>query len=72
MKKVIRKGVFETNSSSTHSITIADSGKLQNTLPITDGKIFVTCEEFGWEQEVHTDAYTKLSYLKTNIFMAYK
>ena len=30
MIKVIRQGVFETNSSSTHSITIADSGKLQN------------------------------------------
>jgi hypothetical protein len=72
MIKVTRKGVFETNSSSTHSITVADEGKLQNTLPNKEGKIIIFCSEFGWEYNIHTSAYMKLSYLITNIFMAYK
>jgi len=68
MLRVIRKGVFETNSSSSHSITIADTGKLTNMLHQKDGIITMQCGEFGWEVEDHIDAYTKLSYLLTYVF----
>ena len=47
MKK-IRSNVFETNSSSTHSITVGEnkSGEY-NILPITVKPAW--CGEFGWE-----------------------
>ena len=66
--KTIRRSVFETNSSSTHSITIADSGGLKGTLPCNGGVIEVGGGEFGWEHEEYTDALTKLQYLVTRIF----
>lgn len=67
MRKV-RHDVFETNSSSTHSITFS-SRKAQleeNTLPIdADGCIHVTLGEFGWGQKSYYDQYNKLQYLVT-------
>ena len=64
MKK-IRFGVFETNSSSTHTITI--NGKLKKDLPksIFKGKsIVIRLEdcEFGWGFDFFTDAHNKLKY----------
>jgi hypothetical protein len=67
MKK-IRKGVFETNSSSTHSISIGISdGKAQfDTLPIdSDGVCRVYQAEFGWEQETFNSPSMKASYAYT-------
>ncbi len=65
-KRLIRKGMFETNSSSCHSIVIQNSkyDKVQwkkNTdeiLPIYPG-------EFGWEEETYYDFETKASYCLT-------
>jgi hypothetical protein len=63
MKK-IRHGVFETNSSSSHSISIADAGSLLDTiLPDSDGRITLQGGEFGWGYEEYSDAQTKASYL---------
>jgi len=65
----IRKGVFETNSSSTHSFTLGD--KLHKTFtPVKD--IEVICEEFGWGREHFTDTMTKLSYLITGLFQNFE
>ena len=73
----IRKSVFETNSSSSHSFSIptevvCDSeGKTLFTdlLPATRGTSFyLYCDEFGWGEDVFTDARTKLSYLVTHLF----
>lgn len=59
-----RHGVFETNSSSTHSISISDTGSLLDILKVDDeGNVIVTPAEFGWEQEEYTDANSKASYL---------
>lgn len=67
----IRKTIFETNSSSTHSVTMA-SGKLVNTIDYcqldnyvdpADHYIHMTFGEFGWEEMEYTDALTKLQYL---------
>jgi hypothetical protein len=68
--KQIRKNVFETNSSSTHSLTITDNYKdiassqfkfkmsYENTVSMEFG-------EFGWGYSEHTDAKTKFEYLCT-------
>ena len=64
MKRQIRRGVFETNSSSVHSITISKNTIDENKMTINDdGFIEVEAGEFGWGVEHHRDQYTKLSYL---------
>ena len=57
----IRKGLFETNSSSTHAICI---GKDNNNLVIPSELTFKV-GEFGWENEVYDDVTTLASYLYT-------
>lgn len=66
MKK-IRIGVFETNSSSSHSITISAIGELTDKFSVEDdGKFHIFPGEFGWGPSVHTDAQTKASYCYTH------
>lgn len=69
-KKIIniRRGVFETNSSSMHSISICWDGNNTELLHPVDGVLDVQFDEFGWEQEEYNDVHTKLSYLLTYIF----
>lgn len=65
MKKLIRKSVHETNSSSSHSISLAGEDKqfvLDTIYPDQFGRIFVYGGEYGWEWERYNDAVTKLSY----------
>jgi len=64
MKMVIRKGVFETNSSSTHAIAIS---KQSDAHFVKEGFIKVSTDDFGWEEECYSDIQTKLSYLLTGI-----
>ena len=60
----IRHGVFETNSSSTHSISIDDKEFLLDTLVVnSSGNVEIEVGEFGWEQDTYRDASTKASYL---------
>ena len=66
MKRQIRKGVFESNSSSVHSITYSFEGRQENKLPINkDGYIEVDFGHFGKEYEIYDSQYDKLSYLMT-------
>lgn len=58
--KIIRKKVFETNSSSTHVISITRLGGYNKPKHI-DFKF----GEFGWEHEVYKDMGSKASYLYT-------
>lgn len=66
MKEIkIRLGVFETNSSSSHSISFNpwQPGKSGNNfLPDTDGKIHIHGEGFGWGWFKYNDAITKANY----------
>ena len=57
--KIIRKNVFETNSSSTHSISIS---KLNDY--ILPKEINFTFGEFGWEFSKYTSSFDKASYFK--------
>lgn len=61
MKKKIRRGVFETNSSSTHSICITRSDVLDDQ---TD-EIYFELGEFGWEYDILSTVFEKASYLYT-------
>lgn len=71
MRKV-RKGVFETNSSSTHNICISNKNNLTQTMLVENGVVEVSQSEFGWEEEVHSDPSTKASYLHTWLESYYK
>lgn len=65
MKQLIRKGVFETNSSSSHSIAIATEDKefvLDTIYPDQNGTIIIRGDEYGWEWFKHNDSETKSSY----------
>src|SRR5579885_45905 len=62
--KNIRNKVFETNSSSSHSISIynATKGLYDTITPDSNGVITLTGGEFGWEWEKYNDAITKANY----------
>lgn len=65
MRKIVRTGVFETNSSSTHSLSVArgDQEFVYDTIyPDQNGVIHVSGKEFGWGWEKFNDSMTKLAY----------
>lgn len=63
MKKQIRSGLFETNSSSVHAICI----NLGFTLSDLPEELRFEPGEFGWEYGYHDDTAAKASYLYTSI-----
>jgi hypothetical protein len=68
---MIRKKVFETNSSSSHSISISEDDKnflLDYMIPDDTGTIELVGGEFGWEWERYTDAETKANYFALDNF----
>ena len=56
----IRQGVFETNSSSTHAISICE---FHSNMVLPEVVKFETNQEFGWEFEDYTDICSKANYL---------
>ena len=70
MKTMIRKGVFETNSSSSHSLSI-DASVLAPELISKDvarrGVIEISTQDFGWEWYRYYGFVHKLTYLFTDI-----
>ncbi len=63
----IRHGIFETNSSSSHSIVIA-AGACKDTLGVDpDGIVRIQGRDFGWEIDEYRDAMTKASYCLTYV-----
>lgn len=72
MKKQIRLGLWETNSSSTHTVyftsgdTQEDISELDKYIQ-DDGYLHIEFGEFGWEIKSYTDAYTKLQYALTMV-----
>ena len=63
MNRQIRQSVFETNSSSVHSVTISDRKLESSKLKIQDKLIEVPVDEFGWSYYGPIDQLVKLSYL---------
>ena len=68
MKRQVRKSVFETNSSSVHSISIAKYSFKTDIK--TDNHIVLEAVpgQFGWEHELYESSFDKLSYLWTAIY----
>ena len=63
MKRLIRHGVFETNSSSSHSISIARGAKIYETLKVDIyGCVRIKPGEFGWDEERFYEPEDKASY----------
>lgn len=70
MKTKIRKGTFETNSSSSHSFTTSgDVSQAIGSLPITsEGKIVIMpTTEYGWGYEEYSDPLEKVKYVAKDI-----
>ena len=65
MKLQVRKGVFECNSSSTHSIAIANEQIPSVYLP---EKCVFDYGEFGWEERTIETTEEKASYLYTSLY----
>ena len=63
--KQMRRSVFETNSSSTHSISIHGLGDIEMIKPNENGQIIIGLNGFGWEGGPQHDFETKASYLVT-------
>lgn len=64
----IRNSVFETNSSSTHSVSIAEGtdADLTDTIkPNENGEIVLTTDEYGWEVAAYSHVIDRLSYATT-------
>lgn len=59
--KQIRQSVFETNSSSTHSLCITNNDFLDTLTTHIDFKL----QDFGWENATYKDTRTKANYLYT-------
>ncbi len=61
--KLIRNSVFETNSSSCHSISISsDDCVYDGITPSCDNKIVLKPMDFGWDITEYHDALSKLTY----------
>lgn len=68
MKTLIRPGVFETNSSSCHSISISSNVPKYETLyPDEDGLLVFNGGQFGWEWKDYYKAKDKCNYVATLI-----
>lgn len=66
MKKIVRHGVFETNSSSSHSISISDTcDKYETLYPNEDGVLVFEGGEYGWGYETYHSAEPKANYVAT-------
>lgn len=67
MKRQIRRNVFETNSSSMHSLTVK-KGTMENSnllIDDTNNKVVSGFGEYGWEIENYTSQSDKLRYILT-------
>lgn len=65
MKTQIRQGVFETNSSSTHAISVASfyPEDWNVSYKVPEKVHFALDQEFGWEIETYDDLDSKATYL---------
>lgn len=69
-KKQIRSNVFETNSSSSHSLTLSQEALVPAPFPpqvLRRGYVDISLGEFGWEWQRYYDPIAKLSYLATQV-----
>lgn len=68
MKRNIREGVWETNSSSVHALYVDHKGLQKNHLKRKDGYVIADFGQFGKEYNLYMDQDDKLSYLLTELY----
>ncbi|MGL4210001.1 MAG: hypothetical protein ACRCRT_00500 [Cetobacterium somerae] len=71
MKTQIRRSVFESNSSSSHSLTWQGKPLDFNTQQVEtdeDNNVVITLDEYGWEYGIHKGVNSKLSYLASMLY----
>jgi hypothetical protein len=61
-KRLVRHGVFETNSSSCHSLSIGSSQVYESLTPDDEGTILLGYYEFGWEPHTYRGVEARLAY----------
>ena len=65
----IRQGVFETNSSSSHSLVIVQDGDFIESPfsedVLQEGVYHVGSDDYGWGMEIYSSFDEKLTYLAT-------
>lgn len=61
----VRRNAFETNSSSSHSLSISPNYITVDDLVVENDVVHIKCGEFGWGVEEYLNTSTKLSYLIT-------
>lgn len=72
MKTVSRNGLFETNSSSTHSLVLVKNDfAMSGDLDFKDGVLTIRCDDFSKAQTV-SGQKRKLEYVATMIYIANK
>lgn len=70
MTTQVRRSVFETNSSSSHSLTLGKAALVAPMLFQSErelGVVEVPLGRFGWEQDTYNAFHDKLSYVVTQI-----
>ena len=69
MNRKLRKHVFETNSSSVHSLVVSNDGREPSEFKLNkNGEIEIDFGEFGKDERLYTSQYDKLSYLITCLY----
>lgn len=68
--KIVRNGVFETNSSSCHSLIL--NGKMDgNKAPIYGEVLHIYPENYGWETVTYEGVLDKLTYIVSSMISSY-
>jgi hypothetical protein len=68
----IRQNIWESNSSSSHSINInSDTSLLTSITPDSEGNIILNGGEFGWGWKKYNDALTKSNYAAVAVHLNY-
>ena len=68
MKRVIREEVFETASSSIHTVVYNPKRMKKNNLTMEDGYVIADFGEFGTDEHTYKTQDEKLSYLLTELY----
>ena len=73
MRIKIREGIFESNSSSSHSLSVSrkssyDYTSIRSHIDL-DGILHIEPEEFGWEEREYRLPYNKIQYAFEMIYM---
>ena len=69
--KVTRKSVFETNSSSAHTLCLTSDGRSKLNLDVKDDVLYIDLGEYGQQERRLTTPQEKLNYIFTLAFNWY-